>query len=309
MTEVRDNSDAEWEEKIVKEVEERRAKSKTRSQDLDRILLLTRRQLDEDVNLACAGHQARYDSDVSKHLQKLKLEAYKAKESTPDLKARIDQETTLLHQQVPRAQEMMDIMTISGLKLVFPRPSSKLRRAMIFWVSRKPSKPGMPSKPGHLLTKPGHPLTKAGLPLTKPKAPLPKTPPWSRHLIQESRLRMAMARAMARTTAATARVGTPEATRAATNTDRGPTTMLALPQEPIKPKATSQVDNLAGSRHGFRRGSSPQASKPTLNPKLQLQLQDPPFVISPFRWRLQGGRRRAVHPQLRLGLLRQKPYK
>ena len=57
MTEVRDNSDAEWEEKIVKEVEERRAKSKTRSQDLDRILLLKRRQLDEDVNLACAGHQ------------------------------------------------------------------------------------------------------------------------------------------------------------------------------------------------------------------------------------------------------------
>ena len=111
MTEVRDNSDAEWEEKIVKEVEERRAKrSKTRSQDLDRILLLKRRQLDEDVNLACAGHQARYDSDVSKHLQKLKLEAYKAKESTPDLKARIDQETTLLHQQVPRAQEMMDLM-------------------------------------------------------------------------------------------------------------------------------------------------------------------------------------------------------
>eukprot|EP00439_Symbiodinium_sp_Y106_P001083 s13167_g1.t1 len=51
MTEVRDNSDAEWEEKIVKEVEERRAKrSKTRSQDLGRIL-------DEDVNLACAGHQ------------------------------------------------------------------------------------------------------------------------------------------------------------------------------------------------------------------------------------------------------------
>lgn len=83
--------------------------------------------------------------------------------------------------------------------------------------------------------------------------------------------------------------------------------MLALPQEPIKPKATSQADNLAGSRHGFRRGSSPQASKPTLNPKLQLQLQDPPFVISPFRWRLQGGRRRAVHPQLRLGLLRQVP--
>ena len=111
MTEVRDNSHAEWEEKIVKEVEERRAKrSKTRSQDLDRILLLKRRQLDEDVNLACAGHQARYDSDVSKHLQKLKLEAYKAKESTPDLKARIDQETTLLHQQVPRAQEMMDLM-------------------------------------------------------------------------------------------------------------------------------------------------------------------------------------------------------
>ena len=186
---------------------------------------------------------------------------------------------------------------------------------MIFWVSRKPSKPGMPSKPGHLLTKPGHPLTKAGLPQTKPKAPLPKTPPWSRHLIQESRLRMAMARAMARATAATAkaRVGTAEATRAATNTtlttntDRGPTTTLALPQEPIKPKATSQADNLAGSRHGFRRGSSPQASKPTLNPKLQLQLQDPPFVISPFRWRLQGGRRRAVHPQLRLGLLRQVP--
>ena len=118
-----------------------------------------------------------------------------------------------------------------------------------------------------------------------------------------------MARAMARATAATAkaRVGTNEATRAATNTttntDRGPTTMLALPQEPIKPKATSQ----AGSRHGFRRGSSPQASKPTLNPKLQLQLQDPPLVISPFRWRLQGGRRRAVHPQLRLGLLRQVP--
>ena len=306
MTEVRDNSDAEWEEKIVKEVEERRAKrSKTRSQDLDRILLLKRRQLDEDVNLACAGHQARYDSDVSKHLQKLKLEAYKAKESTPDLKARIDQETTLLHQQVPRAQEMMDLMDHLRAQVGLPKAEFEARRAMIFWVSRKPSKPGMPSKPGHLLTKPGHPLTKAGLPLTKPKAPLPKTPPWSRHLIQESRLRMAMARTTAAT--AKARVGTPEATRAATNTDRGPTTMLALPQEPIKPKATSQADNLAGSRHGFRRGSSQQASKPTLNPKLQLQLQDPPFVISPFRRRLQARRRRAVHPQLRLGLLRQVP--
>eukprot|EP00439_Symbiodinium_sp_Y106_P076175 s3106_g15.t1 len=63
MTEVRDNSDAEWEEKIVKEVEERRAKrSKTRSQDLGRILLLKRRQLDEDVNLACAGHQCQAPS-------------------------------------------------------------------------------------------------------------------------------------------------------------------------------------------------------------------------------------------------------
>ena len=122
MTEVRDNSDAEWEEKIVKEVEERRAKrSKTRSQDLDRILLLKRRQLDEDVNLACAGHQARYDSDVSKHLQKLKLEAYKAKESTPDLKARIDQETTLLHQQVPRAQEMMDLINHLRAQVGLPK--------------------------------------------------------------------------------------------------------------------------------------------------------------------------------------------
>ena len=172
MTEVRDNSDAEWEEKIVKEVEERRAKSKTRSQDLDRILLLKRRQLDEDVNLACAGHQARYDSDVREHLQKLKLQAYKAKESTPDLKARIDQETTLLHQQVPRAQEMMDLMDHLRAQVGLPKAEFEARRAMIFWVSRKPSKPGMPSKPGHLLTKPGHPLT-------KPKAPLPKTPPWS----------------------------------------------------------------------------------------------------------------------------------
>ena len=123
MTEVRDNSDAEWEEKIVKEVEERRAKrSKTRSQDLDRILLLKRRQLDEDVNLACAGHQARYDSDVREHLQKLKLQAYKAKESTPDLKARIDQETTLLHQQVPRAQEMMDLMDHLRAQVGLPKP-------------------------------------------------------------------------------------------------------------------------------------------------------------------------------------------
>ena len=166
----------------------------------------------------------------------------------------------------------------------------------------------MPSKPEHLLTKPGHPLTKAGLPLTKPKAPLPQdtTMEHPREPAQDGDGQgdgqghgghgqgEGWYRAATNTTLTT-------------NTDRGPTTMLALPQEPIKPKATSQADNLAGSRHGFRRGSSPQASKPTLNPKLQLQLQDPPFVISPFRWRLQGGRRRAVHPQLRLGLLRQVP--
>eukprot|EP00439_Symbiodinium_sp_Y106_P011476 s7688_g1.t1 len=132
MTEIRDNSDAEWEDRqggrrapsqaiqdqvsglgshpSAQAAATRRGREPgLRSQDLDRILLLKRRQLDEDVNLACAGHQARYDSDVSKHLQKLKLEAYKAKESTPDLKARIDQETTLLHQQA-RAQEMMDLM-------------------------------------------------------------------------------------------------------------------------------------------------------------------------------------------------------
>ena len=276
MTEVRDNSDAEWEEKIVKEVEERRAKrSKTRSQDLDRILLLKRRQLDEDVNLACAGHQARYDSDISKHLQKLKLEAYKAKESTPDLKARIDQETTLLHQQVPRAQEMMDLMDHLRAQVGLPKAEFEAPQSHDLLGLQK-AEQARHAEQARASTGQARPSTDQGRASTdQAQAPLPKTPPWSRHLIQESRLRMAMARAMARATAATAkaRVGTPEATRAATNTtlttntDRGPTTMLALPQEPIKPKATSQADNLAGSRHGFRRGSSPQASKPTLNPK------------------------------------------
>ena len=307
MTEVRDNSDAEWEEKIVKEVEERRAKrSKTRSQDLDRILLLKRRQLDEDVNLACAGHQARYDSDVREHLQKLKLQAYKAKESTPDLKARIDQETTLLHQQVPRAQEMMDLMDHLRAQVGLPKAEFEAPQSHDLLGLQEAEQARASTDQARPSTDQGRASTDQAQDTTMEPPPNPREP------AQDGDGR-AMARAMARATAATAkaRVGTNEATRAATNTttntDRGPTTMLALPQEPIKPKATSQADNLAGSRHGFRRGSSPQASKPTLNPKLQLQLQDPPFVISPFRWRLQGGRRRAVHPQLRLGLLRQVP--
>ena len=212
MTEVRDNSDAEWEEKIVKEVEEGRAKrSKTRSQDLDRILLLKRRQLDEDVNLACAGHQARYDSDVSKHLQKLKLEAYKAKESTPDLKARIDQETTLLHQQVPRAQEMMDLMDhlraqVGLPKAEFEAPQSHDLLGLQEAEQARDAQQARDAEQARASTDQARPSTDQGRASTdQAQGTTPKTPPWSRHLIQESRLRMAMARAMARAAAATPR--------------------------------------------------------------------------------------------------------
>ena len=156
---------------------------------------------------------------------------------------------------------------------------------MIFWVSRKPSKPGMPSKPGHLLTKPGHPLTKAGLPLTKPKAPLPKT------------LRMAMARAMARATAATAkaRVGTPEATRAATNTT------LTTNMDPA-----SGTNQAQGNEPGRQLGRIPAWLPPWIQ-STGCNFKTPLLLSALSGWRLQGGRRRAVHPQLRLGLLRQVP--
>ena len=302
MTEVRDNSDAEWEEKIVKEVEERRAKrSKTRSQDLDRILLLKRRQLDEDVNLACAGHQARYDSDVSKHLQKLKLEAYKAKESTPDLKARIDQETTLLHQQVPRAQEMMDLMDHLRAQVGLPKAEFEAPQSHDL-LGLQEAEQARDAEQARASTDQARPSTDQGRASTdqaQGTTPQDGAPGagsgwrWPGRWPGPRRPRPRRGLVPARPPGQLPTLHSPP--------------IRTLPQEPIKPKATSQADNLAGSRHGFRRGSSPQASKPTLNPKLQLQLQDPPFVISPFRWRLQGGRRRAVHPQLRLGLLRQVP--
>ena len=78
-TEIKENSDAEWEKKVIKEVDERRAKrSKTRSEDLDRMMLLKSRTLDQEVQDACQGHQARFDADVREHLAELRFQAFKS---------------------------------------------------------------------------------------------------------------------------------------------------------------------------------------------------------------------------------------